>query len=109
VLACKEEKKALRHPDGEIIQNENEQIRELWTGTTFSVAALMLADGLKDEGHHTAWGVYHLVYETRGYWFRISRSLRNERKIPGIDVHAARPNLGDGDLGSSTSEAHPHH
>ena len=56
--------------DGKIIQNDNEQVREVWTGTTFSVAALMLADGLKDEGYHTAWGVYHVVYETQGYWFR---------------------------------------
>src|SRR5205085_10073973 len=56
--------------NGKIIQNNNEQVREVWTGTTFSVAALMLADGLKDEGYHTAWGVYHTVYETQGYWFR---------------------------------------
>jgi non-lysosomal glucosylceramidase len=56
--------------DGKVIQNDNEQVREVWTGTTFSVAALMLADGLKDEGYHTAWGVYHVVYETQGYWFR---------------------------------------
>jgi non-lysosomal glucosylceramidase len=56
-------------PDGTIIKS-NEQVQEVWTGTTFSVAALMLADGLKDEGYRTAWGVYHVVYESRGYWFR---------------------------------------
>jgi len=55
--------------DGAIIRT-NEQVQEVWIGTTFSVAALMLADGLKDEGYHTAWGVYHVVYETKGYWFR---------------------------------------
>ena len=55
--------------DGSIIKS-NEQVQEVWTGTTFSVAALMLADGLKDEGYHTAWGVYHVIYETKGYWFR---------------------------------------
>jgi non-lysosomal glucosylceramidase len=48
----------------------NEQVQEVWAGTTFSVAALMLADGLKDEGYRTAWGVYHVIYETKGYWFR---------------------------------------
>ena len=25
---------------------------------------------MKDEGYKTAWGVYHVVYETKGYWFR---------------------------------------
>jgi non-lysosomal glucosylceramidase len=48
----------------------NEQVKEVWIGTTFSVAALMLADGLKDEAYRTAWGVYHVIYETKGYWFR---------------------------------------
>jgi len=55
--------------DGSILKG-NEQVREVWTGTTFSVAALMLADGLKEEGYRTAWGVYHTIYETNGYWFR---------------------------------------
>jgi non-lysosomal glucosylceramidase len=56
-------------PDGTIIKT-NEQVQEVWTGTTFSLAALMLGDGMKDEGYRTAWGVYHVVYETKGYWFR---------------------------------------
>jgi non-lysosomal glucosylceramidase len=56
--------------DGKLIADDNEQVREVWSGTVFSLAALMLADGLKDEGYRTAWGVYHVVYETQGYWFR---------------------------------------
>jgi non-lysosomal glucosylceramidase len=56
-------------PDGSIITT-NQQVQEVWLGTTFSVAALMLADGLKAEGYRTAWGVYHTNYETEGYWFR---------------------------------------
>jgi non-lysosomal glucosylceramidase len=56
-------------PDGSLIKT-NEQVQEVWTGTTFGVAALMLSDGLKDEGYRTAWGVYHTTYETQGYWFR---------------------------------------
>jgi non-lysosomal glucosylceramidase len=48
----------------------NEQVQEVWTGTTFGAAALMLQEGLKDEGFRTAWGVYHTTYETQGYWFR---------------------------------------
>jgi non-lysosomal glucosylceramidase len=55
--------------DGTIIRT-NEQVQEVWTGTTFGVAALMLADGMTDQAYHTAWGVYHVVYETKGYWFR---------------------------------------
>lgn len=56
-------------PDGTLITT-NEQVQEVWTGTTFGAAALMLSDGLKDEGYRTAWGVYHTNYETQGYWFR---------------------------------------
>jgi non-lysosomal glucosylceramidase len=56
-------------PDGSIVTS-NEQVQEVWTGTTFGVAALMLGEGLKDEGYRTAWGVYHTTYETKGYWFR---------------------------------------
>ena len=48
----------------------NEQVQEVWTGTTFGAAALMLTEGLKDEAYKTAWGVYHTTYETEGYWFR---------------------------------------
>ncbi len=66
--------------DGKIIHNDNEQIREVWTGTTFSVAALMLADGLKDEGYRTAWGVYHVTYETQGYWFRTPEAYEENGK-----------------------------
>ena len=25
---------------------------------------------MKDEAYRTAWGIYHVVYETKGYWFR---------------------------------------
>ncbi len=55
--------------DGTLITT-NEQVHEVWTGTTFGVAALLLGEGMKDEGYRTAWGVYHVTYETKGYWFR---------------------------------------
>jgi non-lysosomal glucosylceramidase len=63
--------------DGKIIKT-NEQVQEVWGGTTFSVAALMLADGLKEEGFHTAWGVYHVVWETKGYWFRTPEAYEED-------------------------------
>ncbi|MBS1849396.1 MAG: glucosylceramidase [Acidobacteria bacterium] len=55
--------------DGSIIKT-NEQVQEVWIGTTFSLAATLLNAGMKEEAYRTAWGVYHTSYETQGYWFR---------------------------------------
>jgi non-lysosomal glucosylceramidase len=55
--------------DGSVIR-DNEQAQEVWAGTSFGLAALLLSEGLKDQAYHTAWGIYHVVYETKGYWFR---------------------------------------
>jgi non-lysosomal glucosylceramidase len=57
-------------PDGSLVTT-NEQVQEVWTGTTFALAALMLSEGMKDEAFRTAWGLYHTSYETKGYWFRM--------------------------------------
>lgn len=54
--------------NGEML-HENEQVEEVWTGTTFGVASDMLSEGMKDEGYQTAKGVYNVVYG-RGYFFR---------------------------------------
>jgi len=56
-------------PDGTIIRT-NEQVQEVWVGTTFGLAALMLSDGMKDEAFQTIHGLYSVIYETQGYWFR---------------------------------------
>ena len=55
--------------DGSILRG-NEQGEEVWAGTTFGLAALMLSEGMKEEAYKTAWGIYHVVYESKGYWFR---------------------------------------
>ena len=55
--------------DGSIILS-NEQASEVWVGTTFGFAALLLSEGMKDEAYRTAWGLYHVIYESKGYWFR---------------------------------------
>ncbi len=55
--------------DGSIIR-DNEQAQEVWVGTSFGLAAILLSEGLKDEAYHTAWGIHHVVYEIKGYWFR---------------------------------------
>jgi non-lysosomal glucosylceramidase len=55
--------------DGSIIR-DNEQAPEVWVGTTFGFAALLSSEGMKDEAYRTAWGLYHVIYESKGYWFR---------------------------------------
>jgi non-lysosomal glucosylceramidase len=55
--------------DGSILSS-NEQAREVWAGTTLGFAGLLMSEGLKDEAYKTTWGLYHVIYETRGYWFR---------------------------------------
>jgi non-lysosomal glucosylceramidase len=52
------------------ILSDNEQGREVWAGTSFGLAALFLSEGMHDEAFHTVWGLYHVIYETKGYWFR---------------------------------------
>jgi non-lysosomal glucosylceramidase len=56
-------------PNGELLK-DNEQTEEVWAGVTFGVAASMLDNGLREEGFNTAKGVYNVVYEQKGYWFR---------------------------------------
>jgi non-lysosomal glucosylceramidase len=55
--------------DGTVL-TDNEQIQEVWTGTTFGLASEMLAEGLRLEAFQTAKGIHHVVYESKGYWFR---------------------------------------
>jgi len=55
--------------NGEIL-HENEQVEEVWTGATFSLASHMLAEGMREEGFKTAEGVYNVVWKDRGYFFR---------------------------------------
>ncbi|MGA8552906.1 MAG: glycoside hydrolase family 116 protein, partial [Candidatus Acidiferrales bacterium] len=58
--------------NGEIM-NDNEQLQEVWIGTTFSVASEMIFEGLTEQGYNTAKGPYHVAWdpkEGRGYWFR---------------------------------------
>jgi non-lysosomal glucosylceramidase len=49
--------------------HQNEQVEEVWTGTTFGVASHMISEGMVDQAFQTAKGVYNVVYG-RGYWFR---------------------------------------
>jgi non-lysosomal glucosylceramidase len=55
--------------DGQIIHT-NEQVHEVWTGTTFALAATMLQAGMRDEAFRTVHGLYDVIYQSKGYWFR---------------------------------------
>ena len=55
-------------PDGAI--TDNHQANEVWVGTTEGYAGMLMSLGLKDEAWKTTWGLYHVIYEEKGYWFR---------------------------------------
>jgi len=46
------------------------QSSEVWTGTTYGLAATMLHQGMPDEAFETAKGVIFSTYETLGYMFQ---------------------------------------
>lgn len=55
-------------PDG-AVDGSSMQSAEVWTGTTYAVAAAMLQEGLVQEAWQTAHGVHKVTYEA-GYWFQ---------------------------------------
>jgi len=55
--------------NGELL-HENEQVEEVWIGTTFGLASHMLSEGMRDQAFKTAEGVYNVVWKDRGYFFR---------------------------------------
>jgi non-lysosomal glucosylceramidase len=55
-------------PDGAIV--DNAEAKEVWVGTTAGYAGLLMSEGMKDEAWKTTWGLYHVIYEDKGYWFR---------------------------------------
>ncbi len=55
-------------PDGAIV--DNPEAKEVWVGTTAGYAGLLMSLGMKDEAWKTAWGLYHVIYEDKGYWYR---------------------------------------
>lgn len=56
-------------PDGRV-DRTSIQSQEVWTGTTYAVAAAMLQEGLKEEAFATAKGIYEMTYHKLGYWFQ---------------------------------------
>lgn len=64
-------------PDG-TPDNTCAQSSEVWTGTTYALAAFMIHAGLIDQGMKTALGVYNTAYKDRGYWFRTPEAWTEE-------------------------------
>ena len=56
-------------PNGDV-DKTSMQSQEVWTGTTYAVAAAMIQENLCDLGYSTAYGVYHTTYERTGYWYQ---------------------------------------
>ncbi len=56
-------------PDGRV-DTTCLQSQEVWTGTTYAVAAAMIQEGLLDEAFATAKGIYEMTYRELGYWFQ---------------------------------------
>ena len=65
-------------PDGRV-DTTSMQSKEVWTGTTFAVAAAMLQEGLTEEAFKTAKGIYTAAYEELGYWFNLPEAW----ELPG--------------------------
>ena len=54
--------------DGSVVTNV--EAKEVWVGTTLGYAGLLMSEGMKDQAWKAAWGLYHVIYEEKGYWFR---------------------------------------
>ncbi len=61
--------------------HENEQVEEVWTGTTFGVASHMLSEGMRDQAFQTARGIYNVVWKDRGYFFRTPEAFDKDGKF----------------------------
>jgi non-lysosomal glucosylceramidase len=54
--------------DGAILANA--EAKEVWVGTTFAYAGMLMSHGMTGQAWKTASGPYHVIYESKGYWFR---------------------------------------
>ncbi|MBN1430198.1 MAG: hypothetical protein JXB07_17645 [Anaerolineae bacterium] len=55
-------------PDG-WVDTSSMQPQEVWTGTTYALAAAMLQAGMNKEAFATAKGIANMTYNDLGYWF----------------------------------------
>jgi len=70
-------------PNGSV-DKSNLQSMEVWTGTTFAVAATMIQEGLVQEGFRTAEGLCNAIYRDYGYWFQTPEALHVDGQFRAI-------------------------
>ncbi|MBU0580658.1 MAG: glucosylceramidase [Candidatus Margulisbacteria bacterium] len=61
----------------------HEQGDDAWIGTNCFLAGLMLSNGLKKEGWQILKGVYDLIYNKKGYYFRTPEGYRENGDYVG--------------------------
>ena len=49
---------------------DNPEGKEVWVGTTEAYAALLKSEGMNAEAYKALWGLYNVIYVSKGYWFR---------------------------------------
>jgi len=49
--------------------------KEVWAGTTYSVAACMIQEGQREKGFQTASGIYEAIWSDRGLRYKKHSSL----------------------------------
>ncbi|MBE0712654.1 MAG: glycoside hydrolase family 116 protein, partial [Candidatus Aminicenantes bacterium] len=61
----------------------SQQGDEVWVGTAYAFAANCVLNGLRDEGMHTAYGLYHVVYSPfgQGYFFKTPEAYLNPDEV----------------------------
>jgi non-lysosomal glucosylceramidase len=77
-----------RTADGK--QLRSQQGDEVWVGTAYAFAADCLLHGLTDEGMHTAYGLYHIVWSPfgQGYFFKTPEAYLNPHETVWNDPGA---------------------
>jgi non-lysosomal glucosylceramidase len=66
------------------IDRSSMQSQEVWTGTTFALAAAMLQEGLLEQAFTTARGIYTCVYEDFGLWFQTPEAISADGTVRAI-------------------------
>ncbi|MFC1517198.1 GH116 family glycosyl hydrolase [Candidatus Margulisiibacteriota bacterium] len=61
----------------------HEQGDDAWVGTNCFVAGLMLTNGMKNEGWQVLKGVYDVIYNKKGYYFRTPEGYRENGDFVG--------------------------
>jgi len=70
-------------PDGQLNKTAL-QSQEIWTGTTFTLAAAMLQASLDEEAFKTIRGIYQVIYEDYGLWFQTPEAISAQGNVRAI-------------------------